>query len=85
MLPVVLPDATCQKLRQQLRGQPGAQIAIDLETQTVTASDGAAYRFDIDPNHKERLLKGLDDVGLVMQNTKRLRHLRSATTAGCRG
>ena len=70
MLPVVLPDATCQKLRQQLRDQPGAQITVDLETQTVTGPDGATHRFEIDANHKERLLKGLDDIGLVMQNIK---------------
>ena len=46
----------------------GPQITIDLESQTVTGPGGAACRFDIDPNHKERLLKGLDDIGLVMQN-----------------
>ena len=68
MLPVVLPDADCQQLRAQLRAQPGAQITVDLETQTVTGPDGATYRFEIDPNHKERLLKGLDDIGLVMQH-----------------
>src|SRR5258706_9258733 len=72
MLPVVLPDATCQKLRQQLRDQPGAQITVDLETETVTATDAGTYRFEIDPNHKERLLKGLDDIGLVMQNIKEI-------------
>ncbi len=72
MLPVVLPDATCQKLRRQLRDQPGAEIGIDLESQTVTGPDGATYRFDIDANHKERLLKGLDDIGLVMQNIKEI-------------
>ena len=68
MLPVVLPDAVCQKLRRQLRDKPGAEIGVDLEAQTVTGPDGATYRFDIDANHKERLLKGLDDIGLVMQN-----------------
>ena len=68
MLPVVLSNAACQKLRQQLRDQPGAEIGVDLEAQTVTGPDGAAYRFDMDANHKERLLKGLDDIGLVMQN-----------------
>ena len=68
MLPVTLPDAICQKLRQQLRDRPGAQLAIDLESQTVTGPDGTIHRFDIDANHKERLLKGLDDIGLVMQN-----------------
>jgi 3-isopropylmalate/(R)-2-methylmalate dehydratase small subunit len=72
MLPVILPDAACQQLRQQLRDKPGAEIGIDLEAQTVTGPDGATYRFDIDPSHKERLLKGLDDIGLVMQNIKEI-------------
>ncbi len=72
LLPVMLPDETVQKLRQQLHDQPGAQIAIDLESQTVTGPDGAAYRFEIDANHRERLLKGLDDIGLVMQNIKEI-------------
>src|SRR3972149_2494403 len=65
-------NETVQKLRQQLHDKPGAQIAIDLEAQTVAGPDGATYRFDIDPNHKERLLKGLDDIGLVMQNIREI-------------
>jgi 3-isopropylmalate/(R)-2-methylmalate dehydratase small subunit len=68
MLPVILPDVTCQQLRHQLHERPGAQISIDLEAQTVTAPDGAVHHFEIDANHRERLLKGLDDIGLVMQN-----------------
>jgi 3-isopropylmalate/(R)-2-methylmalate dehydratase small subunit len=68
LLPVRLPDATVKKLRQQLHDQPGARITVDLESQTVTGPDGAAYKFDIDPTSKEKLLKGLDDVGLVLQN-----------------
>lgn len=72
MLPVVLPEETCAKLRQQLRDQPGAQITVDLESQTVTGPDGTGYRFDIDATHKERLLKGLDDIGLVMQYEKEI-------------
>jgi 3-isopropylmalate/(R)-2-methylmalate dehydratase small subunit len=72
MLPVVLPESTCQTLRQQLRDKPGAQITIDLESQTVTGPDGRTYPFDIDPGHKERLLKGLDDIGLVMQHIKEI-------------
>ena len=38
----------------------------------MTGPDGATYHFDIDANHKERLLKGLDDIGLVMQNIKEI-------------
>jgi 3-isopropylmalate/(R)-2-methylmalate dehydratase small subunit len=68
MLPVVLPDAVCATLRAQLQASPGAQVSVDLATQTVTGPDGARYTFDIDAGHKERLLKGLDDIGLVMQH-----------------
>ena len=64
----------------KLRDQPGAQIGVDLESQTVTGPDGATYRFDIDANHKERLLKGLDDIGLVMQNIKDDRGVRKAAS-----
>lgn len=67
MLPVVLPDAVCASLRAQLHASPGAAISIDLDAQQVTAPDGTRHAFDIDANAKERLLKGLDDIGLVMQ------------------
>ena len=72
MLPVMLSDEICQKLRRQLHAEPGAQISVDLEAQKVTGPDSATYRFEIEPNHKERLLKGLDDIGLVMQNIKEI-------------
>jgi 3-isopropylmalate/(R)-2-methylmalate dehydratase small subunit len=72
MLPVVLPEGVCQRLREQLYASPGAQITVDLETQAVTAPDGATHRFEIGVSHKERLLKGLDDIGLVMQNLQEI-------------
>jgi len=68
MLPAIVPEEACAKMRAQLRERPGAEITIDLETQTATGPDGAQYRFEIDPGAKERLLKGLDDVGLVLEN-----------------
>jgi 3-isopropylmalate/(R)-2-methylmalate dehydratase small subunit len=67
MLPVILPEETCRALREQLHERPGAQLTVDLESQIVTGADGAAYRFEIDPIYRERLLKGLDDAGLVLQ------------------
>lgn len=68
MLPVVLPEATCRRLREQLHREPGARLALDLEAQTVTGPDGAAHRFEIDAAQRERLLKGLDEVGLILQH-----------------
>ena len=72
MLPVVLPADIAHKLCEQLKSQPGVQIGVDLESQTVTGPDGATYHFDIDPNQKEKLLNGLDDIGLVMQNIEKI-------------
>jgi 3-isopropylmalate/(R)-2-methylmalate dehydratase small subunit len=68
MLPVVLPAAAVETLQRQLREQPGAKIGIDLERQQVTGPDRAVYPFSIDAGSKERLMKGLDDIGLVMQH-----------------
>jgi 3-isopropylmalate/(R)-2-methylmalate dehydratase small subunit len=71
-LPIVLPEADCARLREQLHTQPGAGISIDLPAQTVTGPDGTVYPFEIDPAAKERLIKGLDDVGLVLQHIERI-------------
>ncbi len=69
MLPVTLPEEICRGLRDQLRAKPGTTLAIDLPAQTVVDTEGTAHPFTIDPVYKERLLKGLDDIGLVLENT----------------
>jgi len=68
MLPLRLPEEICRALSRQLHERPGAAIRIDLPAQTVHAPDGSSHRFEIDLVHKERLLKGLEDVALVMQH-----------------
>lgn len=68
MLPVTLPEETCRTLREELRRDPGAQVTVDLEAQTVAGPSGATHRFEIDPAYRARLLKGLDDVGLVLEH-----------------
>lgn len=68
VLPVILAEDAVKTLWRQLQGSPGAKIVVDLPNQTVTAPDGTEYRFDIDPTRKERLLNGLDDVGVTLQH-----------------
>ena len=67
VLPIRLPEGSCTKLREQLRENPGAEVAIDLETQSVTGPDQSTYSFEIDAFDKHRLLNGLDDVGLTLE------------------
>src|SRR4051812_23017114 len=67
MLPVILPEETCAELRAQLRASPSATLTIDLQAQTVEDTTGKRHGFQIDAVYKERLLQGLDEVGLVLQ------------------
>lgn len=66
VLPVRLADEDCDRLRQQLHEEPGAEIALDLAEQTVTGPDGRVYGFEVDPFHKHQLLNGVDDIGLTL-------------------
>lgn len=67
VLPIRLMEESCAKLREQLREYPGAEVAIDLETQSVRGPDQSTYSFKIDSFDKYRLLNGLDDVGLTLE------------------
>ncbi len=66
ILPVVLPQAAVDHLMDDARKGANARINIDLENQTVTASDGTSYDFEVDAFKKHCLLNGLDDIGLTM-------------------
>lgn len=46
---------------------PGFSLEVDLARQSVTADDGASWRFDIGAERKQRLLSGLDDIGLTLE------------------
>tara|TARA_B100000676_G_scaffold312065_1_gene384581 strand:+ start:12995 stop:13618 length:624 start_codon:yes stop_codon:yes gene_type:complete len=67
VLPIRLSDENCKKLRQQLGNNPGAELAVDLDAQSVTGPDQTTYNFEINAFDKHRLLNGLDDVGLTME------------------
>jgi 3-isopropylmalate dehydratase/3-isopropylmalate/(R)-2-methylmalate dehydratase small subunit len=42
-------------------------VTVDLESQTVTSPSGAKFHFDIDPQRKAKMLKGLDAIGETLQ------------------
>jgi 3-isopropylmalate/(R)-2-methylmalate dehydratase small subunit len=64
---VLLPDAI-EDLWRQIRQAPGVAFTVDLAAQSVIAPDGTRYAFDIDAMRKERLMKGLDDVGVTLEH-----------------
>ena len=56
LLPIELPAEQCQAVAER------ASVRVDLETQTVDE-----FRFEIDPDIKHRLLNGLDDISVTLQ------------------
>ena len=68
IVPVVLPLEVVQELWRTLREKPGTQITVDLVRQIVVAPDGSEHRFTIDATRRERLMKGLDDVGVTLEH-----------------
>jgi 3-isopropylmalate/(R)-2-methylmalate dehydratase small subunit len=78
IVPAVLPVAAVQDLWRQLKAAPGAQITVDLVNQTVIAPDGARHAFTIDPTRKERLLKGLDEVGVTLEHLPQIEAFEQA-------
>jgi 3-isopropylmalate/(R)-2-methylmalate dehydratase small subunit len=67
MLPVVLPEERVQELMRRAQARPGYQVTVDLEEQVVTDDDGIREPFAVDPFVRERLLNGLDDIGMTLQ------------------
>ncbi|MGD2101246.1 MAG: 3-isopropylmalate dehydratase small subunit [Acidimicrobiia bacterium] len=64
LLTVILPEDVVAELLDMAR-DPAAKVTIDLERQVVEA-EGLDAEFDIDPTAKERLVKGLDPIGVTL-------------------
>jgi 3-isopropylmalate/(R)-2-methylmalate dehydratase small subunit len=61
LLPVVLTEDECRAVAES------GSAKVDLETQSVTC-DAGTFSFEIDPEIKHRLLNGLDDIGVTLQD-----------------
>ena len=67
ILPIALPQEAVDVLMKDAEKGSNARIDVDLETQTVTTSDGEVFNFDVDAFKKHCLLNGLDDIGQSLQ------------------
>jgi 3-isopropylmalate/(R)-2-methylmalate dehydratase small subunit len=61
LLPVILDEAECRAIAES------GEARIDVDDQTVTHA-GGVVRFEIDEEIKHRMLHGLDDIAVTLQN-----------------
>ncbi|MFI5805408.1 3-isopropylmalate dehydratase small subunit [Streptomyces sp. NPDC051561] len=67
LLTVVLPQETVDRLWELVENDPKAEITVDLQDRQVRA-EGIAADFELDENARWRLLNGLDDISITLQN-----------------
>jgi 3-isopropylmalate/(R)-2-methylmalate dehydratase small subunit len=70
LLTIEMSAAQVDSIFQTLEKEPGVKATVNLENQKVTvhaASGDQEYGFDVDPVLKNKLVNGLDDIGLTLQ------------------
>ncbi|KMK66442.1 3-isopropylmalate dehydratase small subunit [Puniceibacterium sp. IMCC21224] len=67
ILPIALPQEQIDVLMKDAEKGANARMEINLESQTITTSDGEVFTFDVDTFKKHCLMNGLDDIGLTME------------------
>ena len=67
LLPVILEASDVTRLMEAAT-DPAYELTIDLESQTISDGRGFSAKFPIDAFRKFRMLNGLDDIGLTLQN-----------------
>lgn len=73
LLPIILNAVIMDQLFEDIRLNEGYSLTINLQEQIVVTPDNGKYRFEIDPFRKHCLLNGLDEIGLTLQHTDKIR------------
>lgn len=71
LLPIILSAAEVETLFNDLTAS--CRVKIDLAAQTLTTNLGIEMKFSIDASRKHRLLNGLDDIALTLQQTDEIK------------
>ena len=83
ILPVVLDEAVCRRLRAAVERAKGGMITIDLPRQFVIGPHGDANPFAMDPLRKDRLISGLDDIDVTQAHGEQIAALEARRRASC--
>ncbi|MCY3857916.1 MAG: 3-isopropylmalate dehydratase small subunit [Gammaproteobacteria bacterium] len=73
LLPVQLTHAQVDELFGLATQSQPIELSVDLEKQSVIGRDDRSYRFEIDDVRKNRMLKGLDEIGLTLEHANAIK------------
>lgn len=69
ILPIILDTGTVNALFTEVEATEGYRLTVDLEQQEIRRENGATIPFEIDGARRQKLLEGLDDIGLTLRKT----------------
>lgn len=73
LLPIVLDEATVDRLFNLVEAEVGYTLTVDLPEQVIRTSTGEEITFEVDPFRKHCLINGLDDIGLTLEDADAIR------------
>ncbi len=73
LLPIVLDMNKVDQLFREVQDTERYRLVVNLRDQSVTTPSGESFLFDIDPFRKNSLLKGLDEIGVTLQHSDRIK------------
>ena len=73
LLLIKLDTKIIDQLFKETADKEGYRLAVDLEQQTVSTPSGQSFKFDIDPFRKDCIMNGLDDIGLTLEHSDKIR------------
>ncbi len=72
-LPIRLKSEEIDSLFNSVQANKGLKATVNLKEQFVETDANEKFEFEIDAGLKERLLKGLDDIGLTLNHADKIR------------
>ncbi len=73
MLPIIVTEDIHKNLLLDADSEKTSHMKIDLESQKIIRSNGDRIDFDVDEFKKYCLINGLDDIGLTLKNSDKIK------------
>ena len=80
LLTVILPQETVERIWALVEADPTVEITVDLEAREVRVQ-GVTASFELDENVRWRLLNGLDDISITLQQESEIAAFESERPA----
>ncbi|HZG17066.1 MAG TPA: 3-isopropylmalate dehydratase small subunit [Candidatus Bathyarchaeia archaeon] len=78
ILPIKLSEEQVEELFKRAEQHSDYELTIDLQSRTVTDSQGLSYSFEVDEYRRYCLLNGLDDIGITLQHEDKITAFEAA-------